>query len=85
MTKQCDRLCRRNADLDLVSVGLMRPRPGTAARDQSLPEGQPNIAGSCMIYVMPGVDDVWKRLKEDVYWTADIWDKDRLIVEELLD
>jgi len=44
-----------------------------------------NIAGSFSIYVMPTLEDVWKRLKEDVYWTADIWDKDRVIVEELLD
>lgn len=70
---------------ELVSVGLMRPRPGTEAREQKLPEGQPNIAGSCMIYVMPSLDDVWKRLKEDVYWTSNVWDKERLIVEELLD
>ena len=63
----------------------MLPRPGTKAREQQLPDGQPNIAGSSMIYVMPSLDDVWKRLKEDVYWTAGIWDKERLIVEELLD
>lgn len=75
----------KTADHAVVSVGLMRPRPGTAARNQQLPEGQPNIAGSCMMYVMPDLDAVWERLKEDVYWTADIWDKDRVIVEELLD
>jgi hypothetical protein len=63
----------------------MRPRPGTNARDQILPEGMLNIAGSFSIYVMPTLEDVWKRLREDIYWTADIWDKDRVIVEELLD
>jgi hypothetical protein len=34
---------------------------------------------------MPSLEDAWARVKDDVYWTANIWDKERVIVEELLD
>lgn len=60
------------------------PRPETKARNANLPEGQMNIAGTFTIFVFPSLNDVWNRLKEDVYWTSDIWDKDRIIVEELI-
>ena len=43
-----------------------------------------NIAGTFTIFVFPSLEDVWNRLKEDVYWTSNIWDKDRIIVEELI-
>lgn len=67
-----------------VYSGPILPRPGTKARDAVLPEGTLNIAGSFMVYEYPTLEDCWARLKEDVYWTADIWDKDRIIVEELI-
>lgn len=37
-----------------------------------------------MVYKMDTLEQVWTRLKEDVYWRAGIWDKERIIVEELL-
>lgn len=43
-----------------------------------------NIAGSFMVYELPNLTAVWDRLKEDVYWRADIWDKEKIIVEELI-
>ncbi|WVO20512.1 hypothetical protein I312_101093 [Cryptococcus bacillisporus CA1280] len=72
-----------NAGIVLYS-GPILPQPGTKAREASLPEGTPNIAGSFMVYKMDTLEQVWTRLKEDVYWRADIWDKERIIVEELL-
>lgn len=63
----------------------MLPPAGSAARNAKLPPGQVNYAGSFMVMVFDNVDAVWDRLKEDVYWKSDIWDKERVIVEELID
>jgi uncharacterized protein YciI len=49
-----------------------------------LPEGTPNIAGSFMIYRFDSIEECWARLKADVYWTAGVWDKERMEVEELI-
>ena len=62
----------------------MLPRPGNPPRDAKLPADQPNYAGSFMVLVYDDVEQVWARLREDVYWANDIWDKERIIVEELI-
>ena len=62
----------------------MLPRPGTPERSRPIPQGVENYNGSFIVYSMDSYDHVWDRLKEDVYWTAGIWDKDRIIVEELI-
>lgn len=60
------------------------PRPEDPQRTAELPEGTPRIAGSFMIYKLDTLDECWARLKADVYWTAGVWDKERMQVEELL-
>ena len=37
-----------------------------------------------MIYDMATIDDVWTRLKSDVYWENNVWDKDQLVIWPLL-
>ncbi|ORY26043.1 hypothetical protein BCR39DRAFT_273513 [Naematelia encephala] len=68
-----------------VYGGAFLPKAGSKAREAKLPEGAVNYAGSFMVYIFPTVDDVWARLKSDVFWTEGIWDKERVIVEELID
>ena len=63
----------------------LAPRPGTKLHDAVLPEGTPRIAGSFMVYVFPSLEDCWARIKEDVYWTEGVWDKERLFIEQLYD
>ncbi len=43
-----------------------------------------NLAGSYMILKFDNLDECWARLKRDVYWTQGVWDKERVIVEELI-
>lgn len=59
------------------------PRPGTAQRDSPPPAGTPNLAGSFMIYQFETREECVARLQADVYWTAGVWDKERMEVEEL--
>ncbi|WVR08544.1 hypothetical protein IAU60_005599 [Kwoniella sp. DSM 27419] len=82
---RAEHLERAAKDTDFVLYsGPLVPRPGTKAREAKLPEGTPNIAGSFMVYQMDTLEQVWDRLKEDVYWRVDIWDKEKIIVDELL-
>ncbi|WVO17429.1 hypothetical protein L204_105121 [Cryptococcus depauperatus] len=84
---RAEHLARAKLDDDagiVLCSGPIVPRPGTKAREASLPEGTPNIAGSFMVYQMDTLEQVWDRLKEDVYWKAGIWDQEKIIVEELL-
>ncbi|WVQ96568.1 hypothetical protein IAU59_003673 [Kwoniella sp. CBS 9459] len=53
--------------------------PATA----DLPNKQP-MAGSIMFFRYPSIEDTWKRVREDVYWTEGVWDKDRVQVGEFL-
>ncbi|WWC65045.1 uncharacterized protein I303_107659 [Kwoniella dejecticola CBS 10117] len=69
----------------MVYSGPIAPRPGTKQHATPPPPGQLNLAGSFMVYQMNSLEEVWARLKEDVYWRKDVWDKERLIVEELID
>ncbi|WWD20699.1 hypothetical protein CI109_105175 [Kwoniella shandongensis] len=73
----------KDGDIVLYS-GPLLPRPGTKAREAQLPEGQLNIAGSFMVYKLDTLEQVWDRIKEDVYWRKDIWDKEKIIVDELI-
>lgn len=68
-----------------VYGGAMLPHPNAPARSAPLSPGQVNYAGSFMVYRFETVDQVWDRLHEDVYWTQGVWDKERVIVEELID
>ncbi|EIW69896.1 hypothetical protein M231_00930 [Tremella mesenterica] len=81
-------LVRAKPDLEngtQVYAGAILPKPDTEARTRPLPEGVPRIAGSLMVYIFPTLEDCWARVKEDVYWKHDIWDKSKIIVEELID
>lgn len=42
------------------------------------------MAGSCMIYRYPSLEAAWARIKEDAYWTGGVWDKDKVVVKEII-
>jgi hypothetical protein len=42
------------------------------------------MAGSVMLYRYPTIEDCWARIKGDAYWTDDVWDKERVVVREII-
>ena len=40
--------------------------------------------GSVMIYRYPTIEDAWARIKADKYWTGGVWDKERVVVKEII-
>jgi hypothetical protein len=43
------------------------------------------MKGSVMLYRYPTIEQAWTRIKADPYWTGDVWDKERVVVRELLE
>ncbi|WVF68225.1 hypothetical protein IAT40_002990 [Kwoniella sp. CBS 6097] len=77
----------RGAKDDFVLyAGPITPKEGDSARTlpSHLAADTPNIAGSFSVWQMDNLEKVWERIKEDVYWRAGVWDKEKLVVEELL-
>ncbi|TXT04830.1 hypothetical protein VHUM_04098 [Vanrija humicola] len=42
------------------------------------------MAGSVMIYRYPTLEAVWERIKGDAYWTQGVWDRERVVVREII-
>jgi hypothetical protein len=77
------RVCTR-ADPQVYG-GAILPQAGSPARNVKLPEGQANYAGSFMVCIFDNAAQAWDRVKEDIYWKSGVWDKERVVVEELID
>lgn len=44
----------------------------------------PGMAGSVMLFRFPTIEETWARIKDDLYWTAGVWDKENVRVNELI-
>lgn len=42
------------------------------------------MAGSVMIYRYPTIEACWDRIKGDAYWTEGVWDRERVVVREII-
>jgi hypothetical protein len=61
-----------NVENGLIAVG-------GASLDEPLQEGQPaKINGSVLIAEADTVDEVWKAVKSDVYYTSGVWDVEKV-------
>lgn len=44
----------------------------------------PGMDGSVMILRFPTIEEAWARIKADKYWTGGVWDKDKVMVREII-
>jgi len=51
---------------------------GAMIQDGTQLADKPKMQGSLMVYSAASIDEVWKLVKEDVYYTGGVWDKERL-------
>ncbi|RSH79210.1 uncharacterized protein EHS24_001249 [Apiotrichum porosum] len=60
------------------------PPPTSALRTTPnlFPEGVQPMGGSVMLLRYPSLEAAWARVRDDVYWTAGVWDPERTVVEE---
>ena len=74
-----------DADADPVDFGLgYLPPPSSPLHSQTLPAGIQPMAGSLMIFHSESLDTAWERIREDVYYTAGVWDKDKVVVNQFI-
>ncbi len=56
-----------------------------ATKEAGKPTDQlPGMAGSVMILRFPTLAEAWARIKADKYWTGGVWDKDKVVVREII-
>ncbi|WWC96377.1 hypothetical protein V866_003245 [Kwoniella sp. B9012] len=64
--------------------GTVAPPSHPLHTDPNLPANLQAMNGSIMFFRYKSLSDVWDRLKEDVYYTGDVWDKDKIQVGEFI-
>ncbi len=42
------------------------------------------MAGSLLIFRADDLDAAWKRIRDDVYWTEGVWEREKCVVEEFI-
>lgn len=74
---------RRAADLVVFGLGYLPPQD-SPLRSAPVPAGIQPMAGSLLIFHSESLETAWDRLKEDEYYTAGVWDKDKMVVNEFI-
>ncbi|EIW67764.1 hypothetical protein TREMEDRAFT_33268 [Tremella mesenterica DSM 1558] len=64
--------------------GYLPPPQSSLHSHPSLKPGQQAMAGSVLLMTSESLSAAWERVKDDVYWTAGVWDKERGRVEEFV-
>ncbi|TXT15900.1 hypothetical protein VHUM_00403 [Vanrija humicola] len=63
-----------NADTE-THAGTARPADYDQVKD---------LNGSVLLYRLDTIEEAWERVKADVYWTGDVWDKNAVVVRECI-
>jgi uncharacterized protein YciI len=42
------------------------------------------MAGSLLVFHSESLDSAWARVKEDEYYTAGVWDREKVVVNEFI-
>jgi len=45
-----------------------------------LPASEKKLLGSSLTFEVPSVEDVRKILEGDVFWTGNVWDKEKIVI-----
>ncbi|KAI9572119.1 hypothetical protein HD554DRAFT_2015349 [Boletus coccyginus] len=61
-----------------VAGGLITPE----SQDAALADKK--FVGSALLYEADSIEDVRKLVEQDVYWTENVWDKDKLVILSML-
>lgn len=82
----CPRAKHKEADSGVLEFGrgYLPSANSPLWTSPDLPAGAKPIAGSLMIFRMNTIEEVWTRIKDDVYWTQGIWDKEKVDVKEFM-
>lgn len=61
----------------IYSSPLLKPTPEN-------PSPPPPMEGSVMIIRAASLEEAWKRIWDDIYWTSGVWDQEKTFVREFI-
>ncbi|WWC63016.1 uncharacterized protein I303_105614 [Kwoniella dejecticola CBS 10117] len=64
--------------------GTVPPPTSTLHTDPNLPPGLQAMDGSIMFLRYKTMEQTWERIKSDVYYTGDVWDKDKIQIGQFI-
>lgn len=71
----------------VFGLGFLPSSDNTTLNNHPALTSQPGLqpmAGSLMIIRAKDLDAAWARIKDDVYWTGNVWDKEAMRIEQLI-
>lgn len=64
--------------------GFVPPADSPLHADPGVPEGGTALVGSVMILHAEHLDQAWSIIRDDIYWTEGVWDREKGRVEEFI-
>lgn len=68
---------------EVFGLGYLPPAD-SPLRSHPTPPGVQPMAGSLLVFHSESLETAWARVKEDVYYTAGVWDKEKIVVNEFI-
>ncbi|ORX37025.1 hypothetical protein BD324DRAFT_624531 [Kockovaella imperatae] len=65
-------------------LGYLPPPESSSTLPADVPSSTPLMDGSLMVFRAISLDHAWKRIKEDIYYTDGVWDKEKCVVREFI-
>lgn len=65
----------------LIKQGILKVAGGLLTPDtQDAAPGNRRFVGSALLYEAENLDAVRKFVEQDLYWTENVWDKDKIVI-----
>lgn len=77
----------RKRDRQLTSVfgrAFLDDKTSTHTEKQPHADQLSGMDGSVMILRQPTIEAAWDRIKADEYWKQGVWDKEKVVVREII-
>ncbi|KAG9316411.1 hypothetical protein JVU11DRAFT_2445 [Chiua virens] len=66
-----------------IKQGILKVAGGLITPETQGHRGQ-KFVGSVLLYEANSIEDVRSLIKEDIYWTENVWDKEKLMIHPML-
>jgi hypothetical protein len=65
-------------------LGYLPPADSPLFAHSAVPPGKQPMAGSFMLMRQASLEEMWARIRADVYWTEGVWDREKCQVGEFI-
>ncbi|KAI6044673.1 hypothetical protein EDC04DRAFT_2561208 [Pisolithus marmoratus] len=64
----------------LIEQGILKVAGGLVTPETKDTTGNRKFVGSALLYEAENLEAVRKLVEQDLYWTEDVWDKDKIVI-----